>query len=425
MGLLTPRYFAGVSNSVLQDDWGNAKDDYNASGVSTTTTTNGSISSGSLDIPVADASTFQAGHGISIVGAGTAGADHLSSVVSVNVNTITIAAATVTTISTGAIVYHDDTAAIQAGLSDSTKGVLYLPEGDYIISTSSYISDAILVMNKMGKSLIGAKFLGGRLYNNQAAYGNLHDSTIYFRNATADGIHMGSSGTNIVGINLVPHSTITPTAGSVITIGVQTDAGTVYESSSANYTRDHNVSNVDILGGWIGITAWQEFQLHIDRTNVIGTKKYGLLIDRKVPYGGDDFTNMAFALITGGTGTGAGSAIFVNSSDWNRFESIHSNNNLYAFYHNLSTTSQGQQVVNGLIVDEIAASGYGIYISGSTVQSAGDVFSGASRMYLSTGTGFYYLGTNSRRNIITNFVFLGTPTNTDNGTGNLISGNTS
>lgn len=72
-----------------------------------TTTTTGSITAGSNDLTVASASSFSAGHGISIAGAGTGGGALITWIESIDGLVFTLHTKAVTSVS-GAAISHDD-----------------------------------------------------------------------------------------------------------------------------------------------------------------------------------------------------------------------------------------------------------------------------------------------------------------------------
>lgn len=423
----------------MQNDYANAIIDYSASGVLTSTTTASSTAAGSILVYVANASTFAKSHGISIVGAGAAGIDHLTTIASVNTasNYIVLDVATVTTVSSGTIVYHDDTVAINSIINDTgaRKVKKYLAVGDYIISSpvastspADQASEAILQMQLMGTRLYGPYYDCDipSIYSEYFGTYDIPTAVIHVRNASKMGLHMGASTTACKGFEIRPHSTINRTGGQMIAVGCQAVGYTMYETSLANRTRDNVIQHVSMAGDlYDSVSVWRTWHLGIDDLVMLSFRRYGLHINRAAPYGGDRFSRIVGRTkeaLSVESDTASGSMIYVQQSDWNKFTDCHSNACKYGFYQNLSTTSQGQQIVTGLIVDEVNSGGYGIYVSGSSVQSIGSSFLDG-RIYNALGTGAAYFGANSRRNIMKNNQLIGTTTITDNGTGNLISDN--
>jgi hypothetical protein len=104
------------------------------------TTLSSGASVGSTSITVANATSYSAGQGILISGAGTSGTnngDYVGVIQSVSSNTITISPATGTTVSSGANVQHDDTNAIQTAISVASINQnvsLIFPDGLYQVN---------------------------------------------------------------------------------------------------------------------------------------------------------------------------------------------------------------------------------------------------------------------------------------------------
>lgn len=107
---------------------------YYASPAGLTTTTAASISSGSTSTTVASCSTFTAGNGILIPGAGAAGVNFYPPVVSCTGTTLTWTGATSTTV-TSVTIQHDESAAFNAAvtaLNTAGSGTIWLPDGTYL-----------------------------------------------------------------------------------------------------------------------------------------------------------------------------------------------------------------------------------------------------------------------------------------------------
>jgi hypothetical protein len=102
-----------------------------------TTTTSGSLTSGSTTATVASCSTFVAGNGVLITGAGASGANYIGTVSTCSGTTLTFTPATSTTVASGAVVQHDETAAIQSAITSlvgsTNGGTLWFPSGTYLV----------------------------------------------------------------------------------------------------------------------------------------------------------------------------------------------------------------------------------------------------------------------------------------------------
>ncbi len=127
--------------------------DYNASGDGDTTTT-GSITSGLKLLTVASASTFAVGQGISVAGAGAAGATLVTIVSNISGLVITLADAASTTVA-GAVVSHDDTQAFLDAIAycKINHNALYISRGTYKITSPLVIDFSDFRMYGEGKVL--------------------------------------------------------------------------------------------------------------------------------------------------------------------------------------------------------------------------------------------------------------------------------
>jgi hypothetical protein len=108
---------------------------YNASTAGLTTTTiTGTFAIGTSGT-IGSCSTFVAGNGIDIVGAGTSGAsgsDYIGTVVSCTGTSLVVTPATTVSVSSSNVVKHDETAAFQSAVN--AAGNVYLPDGTYRIN---------------------------------------------------------------------------------------------------------------------------------------------------------------------------------------------------------------------------------------------------------------------------------------------------
>ena len=105
---------------------------YGASGAGTNQTLGG-INAGANALTVSSTASFAVGHGIFIAGAGAAGARLVATITAIVGNIITISIAASTTV-IGAVVKHDDTAAINAAIAaayNAGGGEVYFPNGHY------------------------------------------------------------------------------------------------------------------------------------------------------------------------------------------------------------------------------------------------------------------------------------------------------
>ena len=118
------------------------------------TTTSGTTSPGT-SVVLANAASYQVGHGILITGAGAAGVDYVGTISNVNSNTLTITPTTSTSVVTGTNVQHDETGAFQTAITavgNLGTGKIIVPDGFYQINgplQDTGSANAILLMPKI------------------------------------------------------------------------------------------------------------------------------------------------------------------------------------------------------------------------------------------------------------------------------------
>lgn len=132
---------------------------FGATGSAVTTTLASAAGAAATSVTLTDGGLHGEGKGIQIVGAGPSGGKYVGVVTGRTGNVVTIAPATSTAVSSGAVVKHDDTAAIQAAIDSLPDGgIVYAPTGRYRLTSQLLLGYRV--------SLIGAG--GGRWQENGA-----------------------------------------------------------------------------------------------------------------------------------------------------------------------------------------------------------------------------------------------------------------
>jgi hypothetical protein len=212
--------------------------DFNASGSNATTT--GTISATSTSLAVASAAGWVVGMGIVVAGAGTAGANLITSITAIAGTTFTLAAAAVTAV-TGAVVSHDDTAALQAcinycfGSGSTTNGkynsqanlTMFIPNGMYNVSTALLIKD-----------LVGGIVMGAGRY------------ATMLQDTSGNGIFV----TNACSKSVFAHMTLTGISTSPILFNLDWDGGTAAGVNSNNALQSNIFMNMAFDTGLIGLS---------------------------------------------------------------------------------------------------------------------------------------------------------------------------
>lgn len=119
---------------------------YNASVYGATTTTTVGTTAIGTSVVVASAANWVVGNGIYIAGAGSAGAPYIGQVTVISGTTFTISPATSTSVTSGALVQHDETAAFRAAIA----AIAALPAPQGTIQLQSYLgngSGAVYLVN--------------------------------------------------------------------------------------------------------------------------------------------------------------------------------------------------------------------------------------------------------------------------------------
>jgi hypothetical protein len=112
---------------------------YNASGAGLTTTTTSATFGVGTSGTVASCSTFNAGNGVLIPGAGTSGANYIGTVVSCTAGSLVVTPATSTSVASSTVVQHDETAAFLAAIAaiaanPQQTGTIWGPDGVYLVN---------------------------------------------------------------------------------------------------------------------------------------------------------------------------------------------------------------------------------------------------------------------------------------------------
>ena len=223
------------------------KRDYGASGSNSSTT--GSIDANSTTLTLAAAEDFANGQGISVAGAGAAGATLVTSVASGGgTTTLTLADAAGTTTS-AATVSHDDTVAIQSALD--VGGAIVIPAGTYICgeltaskAATAFIAkgatiklrddaDSVLVtISTDNVRITGSGTLDGNATNGNSSY-TADAVLIKASYCQVDGITIQNTGGCGVDIQGGSHNRIV--SNSLETIGYIGIFAQVYSSTGSSY----------------------------------------------------------------------------------------------------------------------------------------------------------------------------------------------
>lgn len=137
-----PGVFSTVSTTCVMHDPTDiclASPPYNASGNGVTTTTTSTATTPGTSVHVASCSTFTVGNGVLIHGAGVSAANYLGAVISCFGTNMIVSPATATSVSSGVVVQHDETAALIAAVNHlaslpTASGTIWFPDGTYLMN---------------------------------------------------------------------------------------------------------------------------------------------------------------------------------------------------------------------------------------------------------------------------------------------------
>lgn len=323
----------GISSSTITDPI----NDWNASGSIITTTGSISSSSATTTLTVASAFGWSVGMGIDVAGAGTSGADLITSVTAISGNTFILAVAASTTVS-GAVINHDDTAAINAALV-SGKAV-HLRAGLYNITNQ-------LLMP------ISNLFYGDGALNlkDQITPQNL-GTVIVDRSTTNNWLNISSGSSYVRDMSFETASGVTPTSGFAISIGNPS-------VRIANIV----VQNISIYGSAGGIQINTHVAVsYIDNIYMItqgsSTTYCAIYNYNGAPYGDVVFNAITALPVTNDNG---GYGVYVVAADVNQYQNMKINGYSDDLY--INSTS----VANQFFADNsFEGATTGIYIAGGT-----------------------------------------------------------
>lgn len=362
-----------------QSDWANAISDYSASGVNTKTTTAASTTAGSTTVYLTDASSFKASQGIAIVGAGTAGADHITTISSVNTasNYVVLNVATIATVASGATVYHDDTVALSSFYNDNISLNGYLPIGKY--NTSSLITVSQSYRN----------FYGVESSYNYANTGSI----IYVRGASGAGLNcdtltLQGSFIRLHGLTLLKHpdlSWASYTSGAGVTVG----------PSSGTNTTGVNLEKVNIIGMYEGVLNQLVNTFKMSDLVIGSFLKNGVRVNSPIPVGGNTHHNLfitGYATSSTGPVASVNAGISITASDLAQWTNLH----FFQCKYGINNSGGQVQTFSNTSFDGNYNGGYPIYDT-----STANVYNGGT-MNLGNALGAGYIhGTYTR---VTNFV---------------------
>jgi hypothetical protein len=272
-------------NGAILAGWTDPISDYFCAGTNDTTT--GTISSGTASLVVASASGWRVGMGIAVTNAGTAGTARLiTTVKSISGTTLTLATTALAT-ATGQVVYHDDTACLQAAVA-ADKPIMLRP-GDYNVTSA-------VVFSKPGTTIRGSGMTNDKAGSGVPTFGNAH--TIIWNLGTTNNVFDITTvdvndNPEISNLSIHQHASFTPTAGYAIIIG---------HTGGSNYIRNVFINKVGILRTLGGLAVVGHVLNSTFSNNFIrvrgGAGSIAMKYSNPIPAGGNYITNNTVNCLT-------------------------------------------------------------------------------------------------------------------------------
>jgi len=244
---------------------------YLASGLSTSTT--GSITTGTALLTVVSTIGRAIGQGISVAGAGVAGATLVTSILAINGLVITLATNASTTVA-AATINFDDTVALQAAVAHAIsigKTEVYLPFGTYrygvLTSTSgiTFIGDGVTLIGTTAVTLTSLATLSADVANIAYIISSsaiLTDIQNIFTNAPSGSVIRFAKGVNYAlngSLTLGVYKKRIKIEGNGATLTFSnTGDGLNIASISGQYDQNHMIENIKIIGPdpWIPASGY-------------------------------------------------------------------------------------------------------------------------------------------------------------------------
>ncbi len=285
-----------INGGISTIDWTDPINDWHAAGIITSTT--GTISSGSNNLVVADATGWSVGMGIAVTNAGSGGNTELISYVTSIVGTTLVLANNAAATATTQAVNHDDTRAIQFAVN-SGKNV-HLRAGNYNVTSQITIANALLIN---GDGNRGRNIANGETLTTMG-------TAIINRGTTNNIFSIQIGDTKMSNFAILQNTTITPTAGYAFVYGPATKILNVGLSYITVYGTAGGIRiNSFISVGWFNnLVIW-----------TIGSSTLAALyVDNDTPAGDLNWTDCDFR----GTVTTVGKGIWIRSADTQTFNNV-------------------------------------------------------------------------------------------------------
>lgn len=357
----------------MWNDFTNPQQDYSAAWTDVSTTLAAQATAGNNYIDVVDydvATTYSVGHGIAIPGAGTAGVELLTSILSRSASRLYLNATIQTTVAAGGLVYHDDTVALRNCINDDTSVKrIWLPIGRPMLTGR-------IDFTKRRKIVIGSDWANEFFYNTSEYFPDSIGTILIPRFNNTDVFYFGSSFCALKGMSVMQHPSVTRTAGRFAQLGPSTGTISspdatypVYEGSGTHATfgdfiEGPSLSNIATGNMWDGIRHGYTFDANVSNIKNVYFKSNSFILDMPIPFGGSNFANLKSWGGIDGSGTmlsTVNAAQLIKQADLNTWTSINSWGTKHGWDFDVATgkTAFGQ-IVGGANYCDNVLGGYGV-----------------------------------------------------------------
>lgn len=227
---------ASFNGGISTAAWTDPINDWHAAGINTTTNSTGTNNSAQNTLTVASATGWSVGMGIAVQNAGTGGNTELISyITNINNNTFTLNDNLISTITTGQIVNHDDTRALNFAIH-SGKNVS--------LSTGTYnITNALTILGPVIIKGVGA------IDNTQNILPIGNTYTLISDRSTTHHVIDASTIVNVVNYLKLRDFSIQPPAGITKTSGYAIIIGSASYGQSIHHCEIDNITSFNEKGG--------------------------------------------------------------------------------------------------------------------------------------------------------------------------------
>ena len=405
----------GGSTFPLDGEYSNPVNDYSCAGVYTEHTLVVEATAGNTYIDLTSTPTdYVSGNGIVIPGAGVAGVDLKTSVLSRAGNRLNLNTDIKTTVASGATVYHDDTVGLQNWLDDGNLFTGVMGANDFIVTDKLDFTKAGTAIQGiqagMGPILYPAIKAGysGTTFNGTAKEvisRDIRRSAIWDRSTTGNTLNIGSNDCAVMGLIVASHHATVKTSGSMIAMGIP---GDIFEggTSPTEYVSGTRIREVGIGDCYEGLRVQRGFSLRVNDFSVRNYNQAGIIQESDYAYGGFKFSHLRLTATKGTIASNkadasCGPAVKITGSDLNQWFQIDTWRCQDVFSFQPTLDHINKQLIWGFGIDNHGGTAFNFGTSGANVVQGCRISGGT--VNTSASVRVYNFGSKSQSNYIGNY----------------------